>query len=75
MLWEACRALKLEIKAGECLIYPFTTFNLKQGAVATVEDGNDVIVYDRTLSPRVGYSGAMGIIAHELGHHYCRHLY
>ena len=75
MLHRACDAMNLRMVEGECLIYPLTTFNLRQGAIATVEDGNDVIVYDRSLSKQVGFSGAMGIIAHELGHHYCRHLY
>ncbi|MER8753297.1 hypothetical protein NKH57_29425 [Mesorhizobium sp. M1050] len=42
--------------------------------MATVVDGNRVIVYDRKLSAIVGAEGAEMIIAHELGHHHCHHL-
>ncbi len=40
-----------------------------------VIDGNKVIIYDRRLSDLVGYSGAFGILAHEVAHHYCRHQF
>lgn len=48
--------------------------NLGGNAIATILNGNRVVVYDRKLSPIVGSTGAMAIIAHELGHHYCGHI-
>lgn len=74
MMFDICDAMKLEIKEGECLIYPLMTEKLSAGALATEDDGTAAIVYDRTLSVKIGYVGAMGVIAHEVGHHYCRHL-
>ena len=76
MMAQVCTAMKLSIDSGDCLIYPFVTTALKDGpgAVATREEGNNMIIYDRRLSPLVGYQGALGIVAHEVGHHYCGHL-
>lgn len=48
--------------------------NLPFNALATTCDGLKLIVYDRKLTPLVGYTGALAIISHELGHHYCGHL-
>jgi Zn-dependent protease with chaperone function len=72
MMFDLCEAMGLKI-ADECQIY---TMNASIGinAIATVAEGNRLIVYDRRLSPLVGYTGAMTIIAHELGHHFCRHV-
>lgn len=71
ILWDACDAMKLS--SEECLIYPMNA-DLGGNAIATIESGNRVIVYDRQLSPKLGYEGAMAVISHELGHHYCRHI-
>lgn len=71
MMFDVCDALKLT--TDECTIFPMNA-DLGGIAIATILDGNNVIVYDRELSPKVGYSGAMAIIAHEIGHHYCGHL-
>ncbi|MGR9268120.1 hypothetical protein ACU8OQ_12210 [Rhizobium leguminosarum] len=46
--------------------------SLGSNAIATVQDGNSTIVFDRTLSPEIGYEGAMMVIANELGAS-CRH--
>ncbi len=72
MFFDLCDAMGLDVE-DECNIYPMTAA-LGGNAIATVQDGNRIIVYDRTLSPDVGYEGAMMVIAHELGHHYCHHL-
>jgi hypothetical protein len=74
MMDQVCKSFDLQTKVGECLIFPLMTERLSAGALATIADGNDVIVYDRTLSDQIGYTGALGVMAHELGHHYCRHL-
>ncbi|MUT27251.1 M48 family metalloprotease [Mesorhizobium japonicum] len=71
MMFDACDAMHLT--GGECAIFPMNA-DLDGNAIATILGGNPVIVYDRTLSQKVGYEGAMAIMAHELGHHYCRHL-
>jgi Zn-dependent protease with chaperone function len=73
MLFDICDALGLAIGTGECLIYPMNA-SLGGNALATIVDGNKLIVYDRELSLQVGSGGAEMIIAHELGHHQCRHL-
>ncbi|APH70946.1 hypothetical protein [Aquibium oceanicum] len=73
MLFDICDAFDFTIDSGDCLIYPMNA-SIGGNALATVVDGNKVIVYDRALSPLVGYEGAEMIIAHELGHHHCRHL-
>lgn len=72
MFFDLCDAVGLDVK-DECNIYPMNA-SLGGNAIATVQDGNRIIVYDRTLSPEIGYEGAMMVIAHELGHHYCHHL-
>ncbi|BCB21957.1 M48 family metalloprotease [Bosea sp. ANAM02] len=71
MLFDLCDALKLSSK--ECSIFPMNA-KLGGNALATLVDGNRIIVYDRELSGQVGYDGAEMIIAHELGHHRCGHL-
>lgn len=72
MLFEACDAWGMTIETG-CDIYPMMGA-IKWNAVATICDGNKVIVYDRRISPHIGYDGAQAVIAHELGHHLCNHL-
>lgn len=72
MFFDLCDAMGLDVKS-DCNIYPMNA-SLGGNAIATVQDGNRIIVYDRTLSPEIGYEGAMMVIAHELGHHYCHHL-
>lgn len=72
MFFDLCDAMELKV-GGECQIYPMNA-EIGLNAIATEQDGNRLIVYDRRLSPEVGYTGAMTIIAHELGHHYCHHL-
>lgn len=71
MMFDACDAMGLSKE--DCMIYPMNA-ELGGNAIATMLDGNRVIVYDRELSPIVGSTGAMAIIAHELGHHYCGHI-
>lgn len=73
MLFNVCDALGLTIDSGDCQILPMNG-DLGGNAIATIIDDNRVIVYDRNLSPLIGYDGAMGVIAHEVGHHYCGHL-
>lgn len=72
MLFDVCDAMSLSID-DEFLIYPMNA-ELGGNAIATVLDENRLIVYDRNLSPIAGYNGARMIIAHELAHHYCKHL-
>ena len=71
MMFDVCDAM--ELSDDECLIFPMNG-DLGGNAVATIVDGNPVILYDRALSPIVGYPGAMFVIGHELGHHYCGHI-
>jgi len=71
MLFDICDAAGFE--AADCQIFPMNA-DLDGNALATILDGNRVIVYDRQLSSLVGYEGAEMIIAHELGHHHCGHL-
>lgn len=73
MLFDACDAWDLTVEGGGCAIYPMMG-DINWNAVAAICDGSKVIVYDRRLSGRVGYSGAQAIIAHELGHLVCGHL-
>ena len=71
MLEDACNAMS--IKGDGCMIFSLmgpVGFN----AMATVINGDKVIVYDRRLSGVVGGDGAEAIIAHELGHHFCKHV-
>ena len=72
MFFDLCDAMELKI-GGECQIYPMNG-EIGLNAIATEAEGNRLIVYDRRLSPEVGYTGAMMILGHELGHHYCHHL-
>lgn len=72
MFFDLCDAMGLKI-ADECKIFPMNA-DLGLNAIATEQEGNRLIIYDRRLSPEVGYEGAMMIIGHELGHHYCHHL-
>lgn len=72
MFFDLCDAMGLDI-SDECNIYPMNA-SIGKNAIATTQDGNRLIVYDRELSPIVGGDGAMMVIAHELGHHYCHHL-
>lgn len=72
MLEDVCNAMELTVEDG-CNIFPMNA-DLGGNAIATILEGNKVIVYDRQMSPDIGYDGAMAIIAHELGHHFCGHL-
>lgn len=72
MFFDLCDAMELKI-GDECQIYPMNA-DIGLNAIATEAEGNRIIVYDRRLSPEVRYTGAMMIIGHELGHHYCHHL-
>lgn len=72
MLFDACDAWGLTIEKG-CDIFPMMGA-IKWNAVAAICDGNKVIVYDRRISPSIGYDGAQAVIAHELGHLVCNHL-
>lgn len=72
MLEDACAAWGFSVDGG-CDIYPMMG-DFNWNAVATVCDGNKVIVYDRRLSDTLGYDGAQAVVAHELGHHVCQHL-
>ena len=49
--------------------------DLGGNALATICEGNKVVAYDRELSKILGYTGAMGVIGHEVGHHLCGHLH
>lgn len=72
MFFDLCDAMELKV-GEECQIYPMNA-EIGVNALATVQDGNRLILYDRRLSLEVGGDGAQMIIAHELGHHYCGHL-
>jgi hypothetical protein len=73
MLFDACDAMRLT--ADECMIFPMNG-DLGGNAIATILDGNRVIIYDHELSSMLsgGYAAAMAVMAHELGHHYCEHI-
>ncbi|WP_354061161.1 hypothetical protein [Devosia sp. 2618] len=71
MLFDVCNAMGLT--SDECMIYPLNGA-LGGNAIATIEDGNRVIVYDRELSPLIGSDGAEMVVAHEVAHHFCGHL-
>lgn len=71
MVFEICDAMVLT--ADDCMIYPLNG-SLGGNAIATIVDGNRVIVYDRGLSPLIGSGGAEMVIAHEIAHHFCGHL-
>jgi hypothetical protein len=72
MLFDACDVWGATVDTG-CEIYPMMGA-IKWNAVATICDGNKVIVYDRRISASIGYEGAQAVIAHEVGHHMCNHL-
>lgn len=72
MTFDLCDAMGLEV-GGDCTIFPMNA-EIGLNALATVQEGNKLILYDRRLSSEVGGDGAMMIIGHELGHHYCGHL-
>ena len=68
MLFDICYATEIK-----CVIFPMmgevgTAYAYQQNADTML------LIYDRRLSPRIGYSGASSVIAHEVGHHYCGHL-
>ena len=68
MLFDNCKAAEIN-----CMVYPM--MGELNNAVAFINgEGLRIIVYDRRLSPKIGYQGAQAVIAHELGHHYCQHL-
>jgi hypothetical protein len=71
MMFDVCDAMKLS--KDECTIFPMNG-DLGGNAIATIFHGNRLIIYDRKLSPLVGATGAMAVIAHELGHHFCGHI-
>lgn len=77
MMSQVCDAMGLSVESGDCNIFALITRRLTRhpNAIAIVYEGNKVIVYDRRFSRQLGYSGAIAIIGHEIGHHYCRHLY
>lgn len=72
MLFDACDAWTMTVHSG-CDIYPMMGA-IKWNALATICGGNKVIVYDRRISQRIGFEGAQAVVAHELGHHLCKHL-
>lgn len=72
MFFDVCDALGFSVEK-ECQIFPMNA-SIGRNAIATVLDGNRLIIYDRELSQQVGYDGAEMIIAHELAHHQCKHL-
>ena len=72
MLFDACEVWGKAIETG-CDIFPMMG-DINWNAVATKCDSNKVIVYDRRISPSIGYKGAQAVMAHELGHHLCNHL-
>jgi hypothetical protein len=71
MMFDVCDVMKLTVE--DCNIFPMNG-EIGGNAIATIEDGNKIIVYDRRLSPIVGSDGAEVIIAHEVAHHYCGHI-
>ena len=73
VLLDICEAVGFTIESGDCLIFPMNA-TLGGNAIATIVDGNKLIVYDRALAPLIGFEGAEMVIAHELGHHRCGHL-
>jgi hypothetical protein len=50
----------MHLAGDECTIFPMNA-ELGGNAIATILDGNRVIVYDRTLSAKVGYDGALAL--------------
>lgn len=72
MLFDACDAWGLSVDQG-CDIFPMMG-DINENALATICDGNKVIVYDRKLSLTLGYEGAQAVMSHELGHLLCNHL-
>lgn len=74
MMFDVCDAMGMTIGSGECAIDPLNG-NVAAGALAYEDSKGKYLIYNRNLSPKVGYEGAISIIAHEIGHHYCRHLH
>lgn len=75
MMFDVCDAMGMTIQSGECAIDPLNG-NVAAGGVAYEDkEHGKVLIFNRTLSPKVGYSGAVSIIAHEIGHHYCGHIH
>jgi hypothetical protein len=72
MMYDVCEAMGVW-DTDECIIFPMNA-EIGENAIATECDGGAIIVFDRRLSTQVGYEGALGIIAHEVAHHYCGHL-
>lgn len=72
MLDDACAAWGFTAR-DECGIVTLMG-DVGLNAIATYCDGTPVILYNRQLSGIVGGDGAEFVIAHELGHHVCRHL-
>src|SRR5690606_18573826 len=72
MLEDACAAWGFDV-GNECSIYTLMG-DVGLNAFATKCDRKPVIIYNRDLTAIVGGDGAEFIIAHELGHHFCKHL-
>lgn len=70
MMFDVCDAMKLE--GDDCLIYPMN--GTVGGAIATIVEGNPIIVYDRTFHSSTSFDPHT-VIAHEVGHHFCGHLH
>lgn len=72
MLDDACSAWGFTAR-DECGIVTLMG-DVGLNAIATYCGETPVIIYNRELSGIVGGDGAEFVIAHELGHHVCRHL-
>lgn len=73
MSYDVCRAIGLAYD-DVCTTYPLmgqVDFN----ALAIECSGVPKVIYDRRLSSEVGFYGAQAILAHELGHILCKHLW
>jgi hypothetical protein len=57
---------------------PNCSINVMMGdindGIAFLQNGFPMVAIDRGLSSRIGYLGTQLIIAHEIGHLFCRHL-
>ena len=72
MLDDACSAWGFTAR-DDCGIVTLMG-DIGLNALATYCGDLPVIIYNRELSGIVGGDGAEFVIAHELGHHVCRHL-